>query len=90
MQLKEELLTNDILIALSPNLHKLATICLTIPPASTTSAEQNFSDMKLIKNSLQLRRQFFINFIYEKFDASLISVTDPGSLTKVLLFVPEA
>ena len=48
MQLKE-LLTNDMLIVLFPNLHKLATICLSIP-ISTTSAEQSFSDMKLIKN----------------------------------------
>ena len=38
MQLKE-LLTNDMLIALFPNLHKLATICLSIP-ISTASAEQ--------------------------------------------------
>ena len=50
MQLKE-LLTNDMLIALFPNLHKLATICLSIP-ISTASAEQSFSDMKLIKNRL--------------------------------------
>ena len=53
MQLKE-LLTNDMLIALFPNLHKLATICLSIP-ISTTSAEQSFSDMKLIKNRLRNR-----------------------------------
>ena len=53
MQLKE-LLTNDMLIALFPNLHKLATICLSIP-ISTASAEQSFSDMKLIKNRLRNR-----------------------------------
>ena len=53
MQLKE-LLTNDKLIALFPNLHKLATICLSIP-ISTASAEQSFSDMKLIKNHLHNR-----------------------------------
>ena len=47
MQLKE-LLTNDMLIALFPDLHKLATICLSVP-ISTASAEQSFSDMKLIK-----------------------------------------
>ena len=46
MQLKE-LLTNDMLIALFPNLHKLATICLSLP-ISTASVEQSFSDMKLI------------------------------------------
>ena len=53
MQLKE-LLTNDMLIALFPYLHKLATICLSIP-ISAASAERNFSDMKLIKNRLRNR-----------------------------------
>ena len=53
MQLKE-LLTNDMRIALFPNLHKLATICLSTP-ISTASAERNFSDMKLIKNRLRNR-----------------------------------
>ena len=51
MQLKE-LLTNDMLIALFPYLHKLATICLSIP-ISTASAERRFSHMKLIKNRLR-------------------------------------
>ena len=51
MQLKK-LLTNDMLIALFPNLHKLATICLSIP-ISTALAEQSFADMKLIKNRLR-------------------------------------
>ena len=50
MQLKE-LLTNDMLIAFLPSLHKLATICLSIP-ISTESAERCFSDMKLIKNCI--------------------------------------
>ena len=53
MQLKE-LLTNDMHIALFPNLHKLATICLSIP-ISTASAEGSFSDMKLLKNCLRNR-----------------------------------
>ena len=53
MQLKQ-LLTNDMLIALFPNLHKLATICLSIP-ISTASAECSFSDTKLIKNYLRNR-----------------------------------
>ena len=53
MQLKE-LLTDDMLIALFPNLHKLATICLPIT-ISTASSEQSFSDMKLIKNRLRNR-----------------------------------
>ena len=53
MQLKE-LLNNDMLIALFPNLHKLATICLSIP-ISTASVERRFSDMKLINNCLYCR-----------------------------------
>ena len=53
MQLKE-LHTKDMLIALFPDLHKLATICLSIP-IFTASAEQSFSDMKLIKNHLRNR-----------------------------------
>ena len=47
-----ELLTNDMHIAVFPNLRKLATICLSIP-ISTASTEQSFSDMKLIKNRLR-------------------------------------
>ena len=39
------------LITLFPNLHKLATICLSIP-IFTVSEEHSFSDMKLIKNRL--------------------------------------
>ncbi len=57
MHLKE-LLTNDMLIALFPNMHKLATICLSIP-ISTASEERSFSDMKLIKN--RLRNRFWLN-----------------------------
>ena len=49
MQLKE-LPSNDIHIALFPNLYKLATICFSIA-ISTASAEQSLSDMKLIKKS---------------------------------------
>ena len=52
MQLKE-LLTNDMLIALFPNLHKLATIGLSIP-ISRASAEQSFSEMELIELPLNL------------------------------------
>ena len=52
MQLKE-LLTNDMLIALFPNLHKLATICLSIP-IPTASAKRSFSDyLRLLKNRLR-------------------------------------
>jgi len=41
------LITDDMLITMFPNLHKLATICVTIP-VSTASIERNFSQMKLI------------------------------------------
>ena len=43
-QLKE-LTTNEMMIALLPNLHKLAAICLTLP-VSTASVEWSFSHMK--------------------------------------------
>ena len=42
------------LIALFPDLNKLAIICLSVP-ISTASPEQSFSDMKLIKNRLRNR-----------------------------------
>ena len=51
MQLKE-LLTDDMIIALFPNHHKLATICLSIP-ISIARAELIFSDKKLIDNRLR-------------------------------------
>ena len=69
MQLKE-LLTNDMLIALFPNLHKLATICLSIP-ISITSVERSFSDMKLesqnrLRNRLtELSRSNLMKIIIE-------------------------
>ena len=53
MQLKE-LLANETLTALFPNLYKLAAICLSIP-VSTVSAERSFSQMKLIKDRLRSR-----------------------------------
>ena len=59
MQLKE-LLTNDMLIAIFPNLHILAIICLSIP-ISTASAEQSFSDMKLLKNRLRNRTELSLS-----------------------------
>ena len=49
-QLKE-LATNETLI---PNLHRLATICLSIP-VGTASVERYFSQMKLMKSQLQNR-----------------------------------
>ena len=71
MQLKE-LLTSDMLIALFPNLHKLATICLSIP-ISTASAEQSFSDKKLIKNRLRNR----------------LTELSPSNLMKIVIKSPE-
>ena len=50
-QLKE-LVTNEMLYTMFPNLHKMATICLTIP-VSTASVERSFSKMKLIKTRLR-------------------------------------
>ena len=47
----QELATNDTLIALLPNLHKLACCCLSFP-IGTTSVERSFSQMKLIKTRL--------------------------------------
>ena len=49
-QLKE-LVTNNMLIAMFPNLNKIATISLSIP-VSTASVERSFSQMKLIKTRL--------------------------------------
>ena len=50
----QELATNDTLIALLPNLHKLACCCLSLP-ISTASVERSFSQMKLIKTRLRNR-----------------------------------
>ncbi|ORU94137.1 MAG: hypothetical protein A6F71_09170 [Cycloclasticus sp. symbiont of Poecilosclerida sp. M] len=50
-QLKE-LVSNDMLKAMFPNVHKIASIGLTIP-VSTASVERSFSQMKLIKTRLR-------------------------------------
>ena len=50
-QLKE-LVTNEMLITMFPNLSKIASICLIIP-VSTASVERSFSEMKLIKTRLR-------------------------------------
>ena len=52
-QLKEQT-TNETMIALLPNLHKLAAICL-ILPVSTASVERSFSHMKQVKTRLRNR-----------------------------------
>ena len=52
-QLKE-LAINDTIIALLPNLHKLAVIFLSLPVA-TASVERSFSQMKMIKTRLRNR-----------------------------------
>ena len=46
------LITDDMLITMFPNLHTLATVCVTIP-VSTASVERSFSQMKLIKTRLR-------------------------------------
>ena len=53
LQLKE-LVTNDMLTAMSPNLSTLGNICLSIP-VSTASVERSFSQMKLLKTRLRNR-----------------------------------
>ena len=50
----QELATNDTLIALLPNLHKLACCCLSLP-IGTASVGRSFSQMKLIKTRLRNR-----------------------------------
>ncbi len=50
-QLKE-LVSSNMLKAMFPNLHKMASIGLTIP-VSTASVERSFSQMKLIKTCLR-------------------------------------
>ena len=50
-QLKE-LVSNDMLKAMFPNLNKIASIGLTIP-VSTASVERSFSQMKMIKTRLR-------------------------------------
>ena len=49
-----ELVTNETLISMLPNLNTLASICLTIP-IGTASVEQSFSQMKMIKTRLRNR-----------------------------------
>ena len=51
LQLKE-LVTNDMLTAMFPNLSTLGNICLSIP-VSTASVERSFSQMKLLKTRLR-------------------------------------
>ena len=48
----KELLTIEMLIAMFPNLSKLASIAVTIP-VSTASVERSFSHMELIKTRLR-------------------------------------
>ena len=49
-----ELSTNEMLIAMFPNISTLAKICLAIP-VGTASVERSFSQMKLIKTRLRNR-----------------------------------
>ena len=47
----QELVTNNMMGAMYPNLKLLATVCLTMP-VTTASVERSFSKMKLIKSRL--------------------------------------
>ena len=47
-----ELVTNETLISMFPNLNTLANICLTIP-IGTALVERSFSQMKMIKTLLR-------------------------------------
>ena len=49
-----DMLSNDMLTTMFPNLHTIATISLSIPVA-TASVERSFSQMKLIKTRLRSR-----------------------------------
>ena len=53
LQLKE-LVTNETLVSMFPNLNTLANISLSIP-VSTASVERSFSQMKLLKTRLRNR-----------------------------------
>ena len=48
------LLTNDMLKTMFPNLHTLANVCMTLP-VGTASVERSFSQMKMIKTRLRNR-----------------------------------
>ena len=47
-----DMVSNDMLTTMFPNLHTIATISLSIPVA-TASVERSFSQMKLIKTKLR-------------------------------------
>ena len=49
-----ELVTNETLISMLPNLNTLASVCLTVP-IGTASVERSFSQMKMIKTRLRNR-----------------------------------
>ena len=50
--LLQELITTEMVVAMFPNLSKIASIGLSIP-VSTASVERSFSQMKLIKTHLR-------------------------------------
>ena len=71
-QLKE-LVTNDTLRALCPNLSKLGEICLPLP-LSTASVEGSFSQMKLIKT--RLRNQLSVDNLSDIMKIAIESPND--------------
>ena len=68
-----ELVTNETLISMFPNLNTLASICLTIP-IGTASVERSFSQMKMIKTRLRSR-------LGEKSLSHLMKIESPEKLS---------
>ena len=74
-----DLVTNETLITMFPNLNTLASICLAIP-VGTASVERNFSQMKMIKTR-------FRNRLGEKSLSHLmkIAIESPEKLSQKIL-----
>ena len=72
----QELITNDMLVTMFPNVSKIASIGVTMP-VSTASVERSFSQMKLIKTRLR-------NSLSESTLAQLmrIAIESPEKLTE--------
>ena len=69
------LLTNDMLKTMFPNLHTLANICMALP-VGTASVERSFSQMKMIKTRLRNRlNEKSLSYLMK------ISIESPQNLT---------
>ena len=69
----EELATNDTLVALLPNLHKLACCCLSLP-IGTASVERSYSQIKLIKTLRNRLGEFSLSHLMK------IAIESPETL----------